>query len=69
MKNRQVFDIDVFMKQCSVDLNVDHRGGLIQGQLTSSAREVFLLQREASKVGAALGKTSGWVHRAGLQSK
>jgi 2,4-dienoyl-CoA reductase (NADPH2) len=30
---------------------------------------VFLLQRKASKVGAGLGKTSGWVHRATLQAK
>ena len=29
-------------------------------------RQLFLLQRKASKVGAGLGKTSGWVHRAAL---
>jgi 2,4-dienoyl-CoA reductase (NADPH2) len=32
-------------------------------------REVYLLQRKASKLGATLGKTSGWVHRATLQRK
>ena len=32
-------------------------------------REIFLLQRKSSKVGAGLGKTSGWVHRATLLRK
>ena len=27
---------------------------------------MYLLQRKSSKVGAGLGKTSGWVHRASL---
>jgi len=30
------------------------------------AREVWLLQRKATRPGAGLGKTSGWVHRATL---
>src|SRR5690606_35480749 len=34
-----------------------------------SPREVWLLQRKTSKVGAGLGKTSGWVHRATLKKK
>jgi 2,4-dienoyl-CoA reductase (NADPH2) len=29
-------------------------------------RQLYLLQRKASKLGAGLGKTSGWVHRAVL---
>jgi 2,4-dienoyl-CoA reductase (NADPH2) len=33
------------------------------------AREVFLLQRKTSKVGDGLGKTTGWIHRAGLKSR
>jgi len=28
-----------------------------------------LLQRKKTKVGAGLGKTTGWIHRAGLKSK
>jgi 2,4-dienoyl-CoA reductase (NADPH2) len=32
-------------------------------------RQIFLLQRKTSKLGAALGKTSGWVHRATLLRK
>jgi 2,4-dienoyl-CoA reductase (NADPH2) len=30
---------------------------------------VFLLQRKSSKVGAGLGKTSGWVHRSALKAR
>jgi 2,4-dienoyl-CoA reductase (NADPH2) len=30
---------------------------------------VFLLQRKATKVGAGLGKTTGWIHRTTLKHK
>jgi 2,4-dienoyl-CoA reductase (NADPH2) len=30
---------------------------------------VYVLQRKSSRVGAGLGKTTGWVHRAALKSK
>ncbi|MDX3004314.1 NADPH-dependent 2,4-dienoyl-CoA reductase [Kribbella solani] len=35
----------------------------------ASPRKVYLLQRKAGKIGAGLGKTSGWVHRAALKAK
>jgi 2,4-dienoyl-CoA reductase (NADPH2) len=35
----------------------------------ASPRQVYLLQRRTSKVGAGLGKTSGWVHRSTLQAR
>ncbi|MFT4033961.1 MAG: NADPH-dependent 2,4-dienoyl-CoA reductase [Patulibacter sp.] len=41
-------------------------GGLTQAIHERSPRTVYLLQRKTSKVGAGLGKTSGWVHRASL---
>jgi len=34
-----------------------------------AAREVTLLQRKAEKPGKGLGKTTGWIHRAGLKMK
>jgi 2,4-dienoyl-CoA reductase (NADPH2) len=34
---------------------------------TAPVREIHLLQRKPSKVGAGLGKTSGWVHRSVMQ--
>jgi 2,4-dienoyl-CoA reductase (NADPH2) len=45
------------------------RGGLVPAEPATSARQVYLLQRKTSKVGAGLGKTSGWVHRAALKSR
>ncbi|RZU19220.1 2,4-dienoyl-CoA reductase (NADPH2) [Kribbella rubisoli] len=34
-----------------------------------SPRKVYLLQRKSGKIGAGLGKTTGWVHRAALKNK
>lgn len=64
-------NIEAFMKEWGVDMTLQARGGIegITAQPTPAAREVFLLQRKTSKVGAGLGKTTGWIHRAGLQSK
>lgn len=47
------------------------RGGVtgVRPQPEPAAREVFLLQRKASKPGAGLGKTTGWIHRASLKMK
>ncbi len=46
-------------------------GGLAPGgpRPTAPARQVTLLQRKAEKPGRSLGKTTGWIHRAGLQMK
>jgi 2,4-dienoyl-CoA reductase (NADPH2) len=38
-------------------------------QATPPARQVTLLQRKAGKLGAGLGKTTGWIHRAALKMK
>ena len=47
------------------------RGGLrAEGpQPDAPVRQVTLLQRKAEKLGKRLGKTTGWIHRAGLQMK
>ena len=37
--------------------------------MSLSRPEVYLLQRKISKVGSGLGKTTGWIHRAGLAMK
>ncbi|MFG1908622.1 FAD-dependent oxidoreductase [Kribbella sp. NPDC048928] len=44
-------------------------GGLAVPQPEPSPRKVYLLQRKAGKIGAGLGKTTGWVHRAALKNK
>lgn len=52
-----------------VDLNASARGGLCEPTPEKPVRQVYLLQRKAAKLGATLGKTSGWVHRATLLRK
>ncbi|MFA9269180.1 MAG: FAD-dependent oxidoreductase [Baekduiaceae bacterium] len=45
------------------------RGGVAAPVVAPSPRRVHLLQRKTSRIGAGLGKTSGWVHRAAIMSK
>jgi len=46
-------------------------GGLspLPPQVSPPARQVTLLQRKVGKLGAGLGKTTGWIHRATLKAK
>ncbi len=64
-------DPQVFWKEWGIDLGLTARGGVagILPQPEAAARQVYLLQRKKSKVGAGLGKTTGWIHRAGLRDK
>ncbi|GMG86916.1 FAD-dependent oxidoreductase [Biformimicrobium ophioploci] len=64
-------NIESFMREWGVDMSLQARGGIegITPQVPASPREVFLLQRKVSKVGAGLGKTTGWIHRKGLANK
>jgi len=45
------------------------RGGVVRPQATPPERQVTLLQRKPGKLGAGLGKTTGWIHRAALKMK
>ena len=64
-------DREAFWKEWGIDLTLQARGGVagVAPQPHAPAREVYLLQRKAGKVGDGLGKTTGWIHRAGLKSK
>ena len=64
-------DTSAFMKEWGVDMQLDARGGIegIKADKPKNPREVYLLQRKSSKVGAGLGKTTGWVHRFTLRNK
>ncbi|WP_233831027.1 NADPH-dependent 2,4-dienoyl-CoA reductase [Paraburkholderia sp. ZP32-5] len=57
---------DTWLDEWGVDLAVRERGGLKPAAAARPARQIWLLQRKAGKLGAGLGKTSGWVHRATL---
>lgn len=58
-----------WLAEWGVDLHASQRGGLVPPRVDAPVRQIYLLQRKASKVGSGLGKTSGWVHRAVLQRK
>ncbi|GAA2634854.1 NADPH-dependent 2,4-dienoyl-CoA reductase [Streptomyces vastus] len=62
-------DPATYFRQWGVDM--DHRapGGLAAPARLPSPRSVHLLQRKASKVGAGLGKTTGWIHRTELRHR
>ncbi|MBV7562271.1 NADPH-dependent 2,4-dienoyl-CoA reductase [Pseudomonas sp. sia0905] len=64
-------DREAFWREWGIDLALEARGGIagVQPQVEPAARQVFLLQRKKSKVGDGLGKTTGWIHRAGLKNK
>ena len=60
---------EVFFAEWGVDTTYAARGGLGEPSPPESERDVWLLQRKTSKVGAGLGKTTGWIHRAGLAAR
>jgi 2,4-dienoyl-CoA reductase (NADPH2) len=64
-------DVDAFLKEWGIDPTNEARAGIegIQPQPEASPREVYLLQRKDTKVGAGLGKTTGWIHRVALKNK
>ncbi len=64
-------DIPAFMAEWGIDMTFQSRGGVegVAAKIAPSPREISLLQRKSSKVGAGLGKTSGWAHRTGLKKK
>lgn len=45
----------------------EHRGGVTTRPAENAPREVHLLQRKETRIGAGLGRTTGWVHRAELR--
>ncbi|HJV73618.1 MAG TPA: NADPH-dependent 2,4-dienoyl-CoA reductase, partial [Noviherbaspirillum sp.] len=61
--------LENWLDEWGVDLHAGIDGGLRMPKPEKPVRQIYLLQRKASKLGASLGKTSGWVHRATLQRK
>jgi len=61
-------DKNAWLKSWGVDQAFQENGALLNQSIHQKTdKEIHLLQRKKSKVGAGLGKTSGWVHRATLQ--
>lgn len=64
-------DREDFLANWGIDTSLQHPGGLNPdgGRPPLIERQVYLLQRKGSKVGAGLSKTTGWIHRAQLRKK
>ncbi|HRE33255.1 MAG TPA: FAD-dependent oxidoreductase, partial [Candidatus Berkiella sp.] len=64
-------EVKDFLAYWGIDPNNAVRGGVanIQPIDIPSKREIYLLQRKNEKLGARLGKTTGWIHRTELKRK
>ncbi|MEU3058735.1 NADPH-dependent 2,4-dienoyl-CoA reductase [Streptomyces griseus] len=62
-------DADTFFRQWGVDTAYGDRGGLRVPERPKSPRTVHLVQRRTTRVGAGLGKTTGWIHRTELRHR
>jgi len=64
-------NLSEWLQEWGVGDPAETRGGLRpEGpQPDAATRQVTLLQRKSEKLGKRLGKTTGWIHRAGLQMK
>jgi 2,4-dienoyl-CoA reductase (NADPH2) len=57
---------DAWMAEWGVSDPGDVPGGVMAAGSPRPARQVWMLQRKASRMGAGLNRTTGWVHRATL---
>ncbi|MFT7518127.1 MAG: 2,4-dienoyl-CoA reductase (NADPH2) [Kiritimatiellia bacterium] len=62
-------NIEASMDEWGVDMSWTARGGLKQPVDQPPARQITVCQRSEGKLGAKLGKTTGWIHRAALKKK
>jgi 2,4-dienoyl-CoA reductase (NADPH2) len=60
---------ELFYEHWGIDPQYGTPGGLARPRPPKAARKIYLLQRKSSKIGAGLGKTTGWIHRAELKAK
>jgi len=63
--------VEEFARHWGIDTGLEARGGIegVKPQPEPLAREIWLLQRKASKPGKNLGKTTGWIHRLSLRKR
>ncbi|MEU4603915.1 NADPH-dependent 2,4-dienoyl-CoA reductase [Kribbella sp. NPDC023972] len=62
-------DLEAWKAEWGVTDPTSAPGALTKPRPEPLPRQVYLLQRKAGKIGAGLGKTTGWVHRAALKNK
>ncbi|MFI0236056.1 FAD-dependent oxidoreductase [Streptomyces sp. NPDC016845] len=62
-------DPATYFRLWGVDMDYTDRGGLTRPERPTPPRQVHLVQRKTSKVGAGLGRTTGWIHRTELRHR
>ncbi|WP_372366776.1 FAD-dependent oxidoreductase [Candidatus Uabimicrobium sp. HlEnr_7] len=64
-------DVDTYLLRWGIDREYLKRAGTegVKKTIEGSPREIYLLQRKQNKMGANLGKTTGWTHRMNLKDK
>ncbi|MEW2306879.1 NADPH-dependent 2,4-dienoyl-CoA reductase [Streptomyces sp. NPDC006655] len=62
-------DPATYFRLWGVDMEYREPGGLAVPERPAPPRTVHLFQRKADKVGAGLGKTTGWIHRTELRHR
>ncbi|GEJ98724.1 NADPH-dependent 2,4-dienoyl-CoA reductase [Streptomyces sp. 1-11] len=62
-------DPGTYFRNWGVDMDYRAPGGLTAPRRPAPPRTVHLLQRKTTKVGAGLGKTTGWIHRTELKHR
>ena len=59
---------DDYFAEWGIDRTLTTRGGVVPQRAVTPPRQVYLLQRKAERLGATLGKTTGWIHRTALKT-
>ncbi len=62
-------DVADYLREWGIDPTYVARGGLGKPMPASTERQVWLLQRSKGKMGARMGKTTGWAHRLALKNR
>ncbi len=62
-------EIRRFQGEWGIDPDFTRRGGLGPADRETPRRQVWLLQRKATKVGEGLAKTTGWIRRTLLKKR
>jgi 2,4-dienoyl-CoA reductase (NADPH2) len=64
-------NLEDYLEEWGIDPENKARGGIegITPVLPSSSRQITMMQRSAGKLGAGLGKTTGWIHRTTLKNR
>ena len=68
-KSADEVNVEQFLEKWGVDRDNNDRGGLLPDdkiKIPPPHREIVLMQRKKGKLGAGLGKTTGWIHRSEL---